>query len=160
MTTELTQKTIDLVSVYLSRNSISVAEVPELIRLVHSALKDVDASEAPAPAWPAARVSVENTVTPDYIISLEDGKPYKTLGRHLTSRGLTPDQYRAKWGLDPSYPMIAPNYAAKRAKIARGALVRSRLRKESGDEGGADPDLGPLAQLMNWKKPSSGPGDA
>ncbi|WP_407519729.1 MucR family transcriptional regulator [Methylobacterium oryzisoli] len=159
MTTELTQKTIDIVSVYLARNSISVAEVPELIRLVHSALKDVDDAGAPAPERPTARVSVESTVTPDYIISLEDGKPYKTLGRHLTSRGLTPDQYRAKWGLDPTYPMIAPNYAAKRAKIARGALVRGRLRKDSDDEGGADPDLGPLAQLMEWKKPTPGPGD-
>ncbi|GJE59479.1 MucR family transcriptional regulator [Methylobacterium trifolii] len=131
----LTDKTIDIVSVYLQRNNVDVTQVATLIKSVYSALRDVNERESTKTDTPVdPPVPIAETVTPDYIISLEDGKPYKTLGRHLLSRGLTPSQYRAKWGLDPSYPLIAANYAAERAAISRKGGRRGRKAPEDGGE--------------------------
>jgi predicted transcriptional regulator len=112
--------TARVISAYVSRNSLPVASLPELIGQVHSSLKTlkVPAVEPAAPLVPA--VPIKKSVTPEYIVSLEDGRKFKSLRRHLmTHYGLTPDEYRQKWGLPPSYPMVAPNYAAARSELAK-----------------------------------------
>lgn len=118
----LIELTADVVSAYVSNNSVPAAELPNLIAEVHSALGRVGAS-APEPvsvekAKPA--VNPKRSVHDDYIICLEDGKKFKSLKRHImTHYGLTPEQYREKWSLDANYPMVAPNYAAARSQLAK-----------------------------------------
>ncbi len=131
---DLLALTADIVSSHVSNNSVSVNDVPQLIQNVFatlSGLKTVQAPEAP-PAQPA--VPVRQSIKPDYIICLEDGKKLKMLKRHLmTAYGMTPDDYRAKWGLPADYPMVAPNYAESRRQLAKsiglgtkGAHTRTR----------------------------------
>lgn len=111
----------DIVSAYVSANQIALNELPGLIRTVHAALADVSnapASNVESPQEPA--VSVKKSITPDYIICLEDGKKFKSLKRHLRTRyGMSPDEYRAKWALPHDYPMVAPNYAKERSNLAK-----------------------------------------
>src|SRR3954471_10620225 len=121
----------DLVSAFVSKNSVPAAELPALIGNVHAALTKVAsgtyAQSAEEPKAPA--VSVKKSVQPDYIVCLEDGKRFKSLKRHLrTVYDLTPDQYRAKWGLPASYPMVAPNYAAARSQLAKQMGLGARRR--------------------------------
>ncbi|RWE12556.1 MAG: MucR family transcriptional regulator [Mesorhizobium sp.] len=119
-TDALIELTADVVSAYVSNNPVPVGELPALITQVHAALKDTIGGPVtrPEPLTPA--VSIKKSVTPDYIISLEDGKKFKSLKRHLSTHyGLTPDEYRAKWGLPADYPMVAPNYAAARSALAK-----------------------------------------
>jgi predicted transcriptional regulator len=120
----------DIVAAYVSNNSVSAADLPGLIGTVHSALQSAaagpKAAESP-PAQPA--VPIKKSITPDYLISLEDGKRYKSMKRHLTRLGITPEQYRAKWGLPREYPMVAPNYAKQRSELAL-ALGLGRKRTE------------------------------
>lgn len=113
--------TADIVSAYVSNNSVSAAEIPALINQVHAALMRVSSGQAEAPSEPLKpAISVKKSITPEYIVCLEDGKKFKSLKRHLmTHYGLSPDQYREKWGLDPSYPMVAPNYAQARSQLAK-----------------------------------------
>ncbi|MEJ6784940.1 MucR family transcriptional regulator [Aminobacter sp. Piv2-1] len=117
----LIELTADVVSAYVSNNPVPVAELPSLISNVHSALQQqtaAPAQEASEPQKPA--VPIKKSVTPDYIICLEDGKQFKSLKRHLsTHHGLSPDEYRAKWGLPADYPLVAPNYAAARSALAK-----------------------------------------
>lgn len=111
--------TADIVAAHVSNNSISVADLPRLIESVFGALNGLGTEAAPAetPAEPA--VSIRSSVKPDYIVCLEDGKKLKMLKRHLmTHYGMTPDDYRAKWGLPADYPMVAPNYAEQRRTLA------------------------------------------
>ena len=115
--------TARIVAAFLSNNAMAIADLPSVIQSVHRALSDV-LSPAPAPVAekPVPAVPVKKSVTPDYIICLEDGKKLKMLKRHLvTSYNLTPDAYRAKWGLPPDYPMVAPTYAAQRSSLAKAA---------------------------------------
>ena len=115
--------TAQIVAAFLSNNAMAIADLPGVIQSVHRALSDV-ASSAPAPVAEklVPAVPVKKSVTPDYIICLEDGKKLKMLKRHLaTSYNLTPDDYRARWGLPPDYPMVAPNYAAQRSSLAKAA---------------------------------------
>lgn len=130
--------TADIVSAYVSKNRIPMAEVSRLIADTYSSVSMLGtetASLAPEPAKPA--VPIKQSVKPDFIVSLEDGKKFKSLKRHLaTSYGMTPDQYRAKWNLPADYPMVAPNYAAQRSAMA----------KQFG--------LGRKAQAATVKKPS------
>jgi len=122
----------EIVSAFVSRNSVPAAELPALIGNVHDALAKLangtpeQAVEAPkAPAVP-----IKRSVQPDYIVCLEDGKRFKSLKRHLrTVYDLTPDQYRAKWGLPADYPMVAPNYAAARSELAKSMGLGARRRK-------------------------------
>ena len=111
--------TADIVAAHVSNNSVAVSDMPTLIANVHSALVGLGGL-APAPevrAEPA--VSIRASVKPDYIVCLDDGKKLKMLKRHLmTCYGLTPDEYRAKWGLPADYPMVAPNYAEQRRSLA------------------------------------------
>lgn len=116
---ELTALTADVVSAYVSNNSVDVDDLPALIQNIYTTLarlrgKGVEAADAPTPA-----VSARASVKPDYIICLEDGKKMKMLKRHLmTAYGMTPEEYREKWGLPKDYPMVAPNYAEARRQLA------------------------------------------
>lgn len=117
----LLELTADLVSAYVSNNPVPAAELPNLIAEVHAALGRVGAAPEQAPVEkqkPA--VNPKRSVFEDYIICLEDGKKFKSLKRHLmTHFGMTPEQYREKWGLEPNYPMVAPSYAAARSALAK-----------------------------------------
>jgi predicted transcriptional regulator len=122
--------TADIVSAFISNNSVPVSDLPSLIGNVHTALRN---SGQPAPqreeAKPTPAVPTKRSITPDYLISLEDGKHYKSLKRHLGKLGLTPEAYREKWGLPHDYPMIAANYAAKRSELAKSFGLGQRRSK-------------------------------
>ena len=106
-----------IVSAYVSKNSVPSGELPQLIWTVHEALMSPDQA-ALSPPEPA--VPIKKSIGPDYIICLEDGKKMKMLKRHLrTAYDMSPDQYRQKWGLSSDYPMVAPEYAAKRSELAK-----------------------------------------
>ncbi len=119
MTETLITLTADIVSAHVSNNSVAVSDLPLLIQSVHNALNELDASSA-AEEKPEPAVPIRSSVKPDFIVCLEDGKKLKMLKRHLmTHYGMTPDDYRQKWGLSPDYPMVAPNYAEQRRKLAK-----------------------------------------
>ena len=121
-TTNLTELAADIVSAYVSKNAISVADLSTLITNVHGALQAIQNGDTTPASQPEQKpaVPIKKSVTPDYIISLEDGRRYKSLKRHLSTKyGLTPHGYRAKWGLPKDYPMVAPNYAATRSALAK-----------------------------------------
>lgn len=126
--------TADIVSAYVSNNSVAHADLPKLIAEVHAALVRLAKGEEPvevAETKPQPAVPIKKSVTPDYIVSLEDGKKYKSLKRHLSSSyGMTPDEYRAKWGLPPDYPMVAPNYAKTRSELAK-QMGLGQVRKKA-----------------------------
>ncbi len=126
----------DIVSAYVSNNSVPATDLPSLIGEIHSALLRVGGSPAPAPAQPEAAkapaVPVKKSVTNDYIICLEDGKRFKSLKRHLrTQYNLTPEQYREKWSLPPDYPMVAPAYAKARSNLAKQMGLGQQRRRRA-----------------------------
>jgi len=121
----------DIVSAFVSNNAVSAGDLPALISEVHSALLRTVTGvvevpvEAPKPAVP-----VKKSVTPDFIVCLEDGKKFKSLKRHLrTQYNMTPEQYREKWGLPADYPMVPPNYAEARSKLAKQMGLGQQRRK-------------------------------
>lgn len=118
---EIIEMTTDIVSAYVGNNSVSAADLPALIQSVHKALSNVGGAPEPvevAPKEPA--VSIKKSITPDYLICLEDGRKFKSLKRHLrTKYNMSPEDYRAKWGLAKDYPMVAPNYARARSDLAK-----------------------------------------
>jgi predicted transcriptional regulator len=121
----------DIVSAYVTKNSLPTSELPNLINEVHSALMRVGngAAEPPVEA-PKPAISVRKSITPDFLICLDDGKKFKSLKRHLrTQYNLTPEQYREKWGLPPDYPMVAPNYAKARSELAKEMGLGQQGRK-------------------------------
>jgi predicted transcriptional regulator len=135
---EFLSLTSDIVSAYVSNNSVQRSDLAELISEVHRPLRDArnPQAKAPEPAGPA--VPIKKSITPDYLISLEDGRPYKSLKRHLTGRGLTPQVYRTKWGLPRDYPMVAENYARQRSELAKMmGLGQRRSKSAEGGEGEA-----------------------
>jgi predicted transcriptional regulator len=112
--------TADIVGAYVSRNPLPAAALTDLIGQVHQSLHRLSSGqkvEAVTPLVPA--VSIKKSVTPDYIISLEDGRKFKSMKRYLSIRNMTPTEYRTKWGLPKDYPMVAPNYAAQRSALAK-----------------------------------------
>lgn len=118
---DLVEMTARIVSAYVSANQVAPQDIPGLVRTVHVTLRDLAGA---APFVPDAvqepAISVRKSVTPDYIICLEDGKKFKSLKRHLRTRyAMTPEEYRAKWGLPHDYPMVAPNYAKARSDLAK-----------------------------------------
>ena len=116
---ELLSLTTQIVTAHLSNNPSSGTDVPGLIEAVFDTLTDLSRDEEPAPALTPA-VPIRRSVTDDHIVCLEDGKKLKMLKRHLMSdHGMTPETYRAKWGLKPDYPMVAPNYSAQRQALAK-----------------------------------------
>jgi predicted transcriptional regulator len=126
--------TASIVSAYLSNNTVTPSEIPGLINQVHSALVRVSAGQSEPPAEPQKpAISVKRSITPEYIVCLEDGKKFKSLKRHLrTQYAMTPEQYRDKWGLPPDYPMVAPNYAAARSQLAKEMGLGQQRRRRSG----------------------------
>ncbi|HEY5410141.1 MAG TPA: MucR family transcriptional regulator [Caulobacteraceae bacterium] len=118
---EIIEMTADIVAAYVGANSVTAADLPSLIQSVHRALTGVaagaDVVEA-APREPA--VPVKKSITPEYLICLEDGRKFKSLKRHLrTKYNMSPEDYRAKWGLPKDYPMVAPSYAKARSELAK-----------------------------------------
>lgn len=117
----LIELTADVVAAYVSNNSVAAGELPGLIAEIHAALGRLERpGEAPQAEKPRPAVNPKRSIQDDYLICLEDGKKFKSLKRHLmTHYNMTPEQYREKWGLDPSYPMVAPAYAAARSQLAK-----------------------------------------
>ena len=135
---DILKLTAEIVAAYVSNNSMSASELPSIIKSVHSTLgglggafqNEVQTSQKPA-------VPVKRSVNPDYIVCLEDGKKLKMLKRYLRSNyNMTPEEYRAKWGLPADYPMVAPNYAAQRSEFAKkiglGRTASSSSRRRKG----------------------------
>ncbi|WP_336960005.1 MucR family transcriptional regulator [Sphingobium aquiterrae] len=125
--------TSDIVAAHVSNNSVAVTDLPILIQNVHSALAGLSNPKVAPEVKPEPAVSVRSSIKPDYIVCLEDGKKLKMLKRHLmTHYQMTPDDYRAKWGLPADYPMVAPNYAEQRRSLAKkiglGSKGRSRAK--------------------------------
>jgi predicted transcriptional regulator len=125
--------TADIVSAYVSNNSVQANDIPSLINQVHSALMRVSTGQNEAPMEPLKpAVPVKKSITPEYIVCLEDGKKFKSLKRHLrTQYNMTPEQYRDKWDLAADYPMVAPNYAAARSQLAKQMGLGQQRRKRS-----------------------------
>ncbi len=137
----------DIVSAYVSNNSVQAAELPALLAAVHGALAQTgfgQQEQTQAELVPA--VPVRKSVTPDTIICLEDGKKFKSLKRHLrTTYNLTPEEYRAKWNLPHDYPMVAPSYAKARSELAKTMGLGQQRRKGAAP---VDPGAEPAAQAM------------
>lgn len=111
--------TADIVAAHVGNNSVSVSDLPAIIANVHAALTGLGTPTVAPPTKQEPAVSIRNSIKPDFIVCLEDGKKMKMLKRHLmTAYGMTPDAYRAKWDLPASYPMVAPNYVETRRAIA------------------------------------------
>ena len=115
---ELIAWTADIVASHVQNNSVAISDLPQLIKTVHESLSGLSGESTAEKPQPA--VSVRRSVTPDYIVCLEDGRKLKMLKRHLaTAYGMTPEDYREKWGLPADYPMVAPNYAKQRSSLAK-----------------------------------------
>ena len=122
VTADLVGLTADIVSAYVSQNPLPVAGLPDLIASIHSSLTGLGQPNMAEPPKQEPAINPKRSVTPDYIICMEDGKKFKSLKRHLAVHyGLSPDEYREKWGLKSDYPMVAPNYAAQRSMLAKAA---------------------------------------
>ncbi len=133
---DFTTMTSELIAAYVAHNSVPVAELPKLIRSVHQSLSGLGSApviEESVGLKPA--VSIKKSITEDYLISLEDGRKFKSLKRHLaTEYGMTPADYRAKWGLPKDYPMVAPGYAKARSELAKGMGLGRKAVEEIASE--------------------------
>lgn len=126
---ELMEMTSDVVAAHVSNNTVALADLPQLIRDVYHTLSGLVGGTVVADR-PAPVVSVKKSITPDYLICLEDGKKLKMLKRHLkTAYNMTPEQYRERWGLPADYPMVAPNYAERRSDLAKKIGLGTKPRK-------------------------------
>ena len=130
---ELLTLTADIVASHVSNNGVPVSELPQLIQQVYTTLAELGKEVPPVEEKPQPAVPIRKSITPDYIICLEDGKKLKMLKRHLkTAYDMTPDQYRERWGLASDYPMVAPNYAERRRDLAKKiGLGTSRSRRSA-----------------------------
>ena len=108
-----------------------MSDLPSVIASIHSALQNLGQPQEPVQEKLTPLMPIKKTITPEFLISLEDGKRYKSLKRHLSGRGLTPEQYRTKWGLPRDYPMTAPDYAAKRSELAKAAGLGRKREPEA-----------------------------
>ncbi len=119
--TALIEMTAEVVASYVTKNHVRASELPDLISTIHASLAGMgSASDAtPETAKLTPPVSIKKSVTDDYLISFEDGKRYISLKRHLSTRGLTPDEYRTKWDLPADYPMVTANHSARRSEMAK-----------------------------------------
>jgi predicted transcriptional regulator len=130
-TTNYIGLTAEIVSAYVSNNTVASADIPALINQVHAALTRVTSGEAQSlsePLKPA--VPIKRSINPDFIVCLDDGKKFKSLKRHLrTQYNMTPEQYRDKWSLPADYPMVAPNYAAARSQLAKQMGLGQQRRR-------------------------------
>ncbi|MCX8133241.1 MAG: MucR family transcriptional regulator [Roseococcus sp.] len=136
--TDLLGLTAEIVAAHVSNNPVSITDLPALITEVHRTLAALGTATAPPePEKKAPAVPIKKSITPDYLICLEDGKKLKMLKRHLqTAYGLSPEQYREKWGLPADYPMVAPNYAKQRSSLAKQIGLGTQSRKSEGSAKG------------------------
>jgi predicted transcriptional regulator len=118
---DVLQMTTQLVAAYVGNNNVGEAQIPDVIRSVYVSLSGLNGhAELTDAARRKPAVPIKKSITAEYLVCLEDGKKFKILKRHLrTAYGLSPDEYRAKWGLGPAYPMVAPNYAKRRSAFAK-----------------------------------------
>lgn len=126
---DLLSLTTEIVSAYLSNNPVQAVEIPAVIEQVFRTLSNVNTETNVVIDRPQPAVPIKRSITPDYIICLEDGKKLKMLKRHLkTAYNMTPEEYRERWGLAADYPMVAPNYAQRRSKLAKDIGLGTRGR--------------------------------
>lgn len=127
---ELLSLTTEIVAAHVSNNTVAISDLPSLIEQVYRTLSNVGVEPAPQAEKPQPAVPIKKSVTPDYIVCLEDGKKLKMLKRHLkTAYDMTPEEYRDRWGLPPDYPMVAPNYAKQRSRLAKQIGLGTRARR-------------------------------
>jgi predicted transcriptional regulator len=127
---ELLSLTAEIVAAHVGNNVVSLADIPQLIEQVYKTLANTGVEQAPAVEKPQPAVTIKKSVTPDYIICLEDGKKLKMLKRHLkTAYNMTPEEYRERWQLPADYPMVAPNYARQRSSLAKEIGLGTRSRR-------------------------------
>ncbi len=129
---EILSLTTNIVAAHVANNPVAVNDLPLLIREVYKTLAAVGGLAEGEAERPMPAVPLKKSVTPDYIVCLEDGKKLKMLKRHLkTAYNMTPEEYRERWGLAPDYPMVAPNYAKQRSKLAKQIGLGTRARRKS-----------------------------
>ncbi|MCC0808720.1 MucR family transcriptional regulator [Methylobacterium sp. W2] len=142
--------TADIVAAYVSNNSVPASALGELLTNVHAAVSGLTtggtATAAEDKIEKATPVQIKKSITPDALISFEDGKPYKTLRRHLTLRGLSPEAYRAKHGLPPDYPMTSASYSAQRSELARSLGLGLQRRKTAQAASAAPEEAEPVSE--------------
>jgi predicted transcriptional regulator len=130
---ELLVLTTEIVSSHVANNTVSVADLPHLIQQVYGTLAGIGGAPASMGARPQPAVAIKKSVTPDFIICLEDGRKLKMLKRHLkTAYNMTPEDYRERWQLPPDYPMVAPNYAKQRSSLAKKIGLGTKPRGRRG----------------------------
>ena len=129
---DLLELTTEIVSSHVANNSVAVQDLPDLIRQVYGTLSTIEQAPAAQADRPQPAVPVKRSVTPDFIICLEDGRKLKMLKRHLkTAYNMTPEEYRERWGLQADYPMVAPNYARQRSNLAKKIGLGTKPRRRS-----------------------------
>jgi predicted transcriptional regulator len=151
----LRQLVAQVAAAYFSNSHVNPSEIPHVVSQIAASLGGVggaagpEAGEGGAAAPKLTRAQVRKSISPEALVSFEDNKPYKTLRRHLATRGLTPEQYREKWGLPADYPMVAPNYSAARSQLAkslglgqRGQQARRKGQGRGGRRGRSDQAAG------------------
>ena len=131
---ELLRMTADVVAAYVSNNTLATAQLADVIHAVYNSLRTLEGQVAEPPAEPLKpAVPIRKSITPDYLVCLEDGKKLKMLKRHLrTAYDMSPEQYRERWNLPADYPMVAPNYAKQRSKLAKAIGLGTRPRRRRG----------------------------
>ncbi|MEE7491675.1 MucR family transcriptional regulator [Methylobacterium oryzae] len=133
MTSPSVELAAKILSAYVTRNSVPAGTLPDLLSEVHRSITALDQPAEPQVRRPT-EAQIRASIRPDTLISFEDGKPYKALRRHLTMRGLTPEAYRAKWGLPVDYPLVSALYSARRSTISRQIGQGQRLRMQQAAE--------------------------
>jgi predicted transcriptional regulator len=132
-TGDLLALTTEIVAAHVSNNTVAVGDLAQLISQVFSSLANIDAAPAAPAVRPSPAVSIKKSVQPDFIVCLEDGKKLKMLKRHLkTAYNMSPEAYRERWGLASDYPMVAPNYARQRSRLAKEIGLGTRARRARG----------------------------
>ncbi len=127
---DLLALTTEIVAAHVSNNTVSLGDLPQLINQVYNSLANIGTAPAAPVARPQPAVSIKKSVQPDYIVCLEDGKKLKMLKRHLkTAYNMSPEGYRERWGLAADYPMVAPNYARQRSRLAKEIGLGTRARR-------------------------------
>jgi predicted transcriptional regulator len=132
---ELLSLTTEIVAAHVSNNTVAINDLPTLIEQVYRALSNIGVEPVVQSEKPQPAVAIKKSVTPEYIVCLEDGKKLKMLKRHLkTAYNMSPEEYRERWGLPPDYPMVAPNYAKQRSRLAKQIGLGTRARRPGEDE--------------------------
>lgn len=125
--------TSEIVAAFVARNQVTITALPDLIRSVHGALRGAGSASSESPSAPRpSAAQIRKSIEHEFLTSFEDGRKYRMLRRHLRMLGMTPEEYRAKWGLPADYPMTAPAYSARRSEFAKAAGLGSRTRRRSG----------------------------